>query len=567
VTPIIPLADPLPQPAPAWLLWALLQLTFFLHLLAMNVVLGGSILALHWRLSRRPGDAAPRAAVTGAFAKALPVAVAAAVTLGVAPLLFVQVLYGRLFLTSSVLMAWWWLAVVPLVILAYYGAYLLAFRGASLGPRARTVAAVVALLFVAVGFLYTSNVTRSLRPETFVEAYRASGRGLTLNLADSTLWPRYLHMLFGAIAVAAIAVAVFGLFRREREPEMASWAMRKGTVFFGIATAVNIFVGMWFLLAQPKEILVRLVGGDTWAMTLLALGILLGIAAGGFALLALGAKDAARATKAQVGILLPTLVVMVLLRDQVRQLVLRDAGFEHPSWVEAQWGPLAVFALLLVAAVATIAWMARALARGSSGPGAVGATLLALAVLAGAGDGRAAEAASADPRVESAVAEARVAARELAAYLKTLLQAELARDGFDGAIAVCAEVAQQRTAEYRETFKNDIRRVSLRRRNAANEPDDYERAVLESFDRLPVDARPRAEHWEVVTEDGRESLRYLKPLVTGPLCLTCHGGRATMAPAVTEALAAHYPDDQATGFDVGDVRGAITIRIPLVPKP
>ncbi|MCG6925161.1 MAG: DUF3365 domain-containing protein [Acidobacteria bacterium] len=565
MTPIIPLADPLPQPAPAWLLWALLQLTFFLHLLAMNVVLGGSVLALHWRMSRRPGDAAPRAAVTGAFAKALPVAVAAAVTLGVAPLLFVQVLYGRLFLTSSVLMAWWWLAVVPLVILAYSGAYLLAFRGASLGSRAKTIAAVVALLFLAVAFLYTSNVTRSLRPETFVEAYRASGRGFTLNLADPTLWPRYLHMLFGAVAVAGMAVAVYGLFRREREPETASWAMRKGTVFFGIATAVNIFVGMWFLLAQPKEILLRLVGADTWAMTLLALGILLGIATGGFALLALGARDAARATKAQVGVLLPTLVVMVLLRDQVRQLVLRDAGFEHPPWVEPQWGPLAVFALLLVAAVVTVAWMARALARGSAGGGATGTALVLVVVLAGAGAGQAGE--PADPRVESAVAEARVAAGELAAQLKKLLQEELAAGGFDGAIAVCAEIAQQRTADYRETFKNDIRRVTLRRRNPENEPDDYERAVLESFDRLPIEARAKAEHWEVVTEDGQESLRYLKPLVTGALCLTCHGDPATMAPAVTQALGQHYPDDRATGFHVGDVRGAITIRIPLVPKP
>jgi hypothetical protein len=332
---------------------------------------------------------------------------------------------------------------------------------------------------------------------------------------------------------------------------------------FGIATAVNIFVGMWFLLAQPKEILVRLVGGDTWAMALLALGILLGIAAGGFALLAMGAKDAVRATKAQVGILIPTLVVMVLLRDQVRQLVLREAGFEHPSWVEPQWGPLAVFALLLVAAVVTIAWMVRALARGSAG--AAGTALLVVVALAGAGAGRASE--SADPRVDSAVAEARVAANELAAQLKKLLQEELAAGGFDGAIAVCAEVAQRRTAEYREAFKNDIRRVSLRRRNPENEPDDYERGVLESFDRLPVDARPKAEHWEVVTEDGQESLRYLKPLVTGALCLTCHGDRATMAPAVTEALGEHYPDDRATGFAVGDVRGAITIRIPLVPKP
>lgn len=563
MTPIIPVADPLPQPAPAWLLWALLQLTFFLHLLAMNVVLGGSVLALHWRMSRRPGDAAPRTAVTGAFAKALPVAVAAVVTLGVAPLLFVQVLYGRLFLTSSVLMAWWWLAVVPLVILAYSGAYLLAFRGPALGPRATAVAALVAALFVVVAFLYTSNVTRSIRPETFVDAWRQGGAGLTLNLGDPTLWPRYLHMLFGAVAVAALAVALYGLVRREREPEAASWAMRKGTVMFGVATAINIFVGMWFLLAQPKAVLLRLVGGDTWAMTLLALGILLGIAVGGVALLALGAKDAVRATKAQVGILLPTLVVMVLLRDQVRQLALRDAGFAQPSWVAPQWGPLAVFAFLLVGAVATIAWMTRVLARGSSG--GVATVLLGVVLLAGAGAGRAGE--PADPRVPSAVAEARVAASELAAQLKGLLQEELARGGFDGAIAVCAEVAQQRTAEYRQTFKNDIRRVSLRRRNPANEPDEYERTVLQSFDRLPVEARPKAEHWEVVTEDGKESLRYLKPLVTGALCLTCHGDRATMAPAVTQALDEHYLDDQATGFEVGDVRGAITIRVPLVPEP
>jgi hypothetical protein len=560
VTPVIPLADPLPQPAPAWLLWALLQLTFFLHLLAMNVVVGGSILALHWRMSRRVGDAPQRTAITGAFARALPVAVAAAVTLGVAPLLFVQVLYGRLFLTSSILMAWWWLAVVPLVILAYSGAYLLAFRGTVLGPRAKAVAAVVTGLFVGVAFLYTSNATRSIRPETFVDAWRQGGTGLTLNLDDPTLLPRSLHVLFGAVAVAALAVALYGLVRRQAEPETASWAMRKGTLMFGIATAVNIFLGMWFLLAQPRAILLRLVGGDTWAMTLLALGILLGIAAGGVALLALGARDAARATKAQIAVLLLTLVVMVLLRDQVRQLALRDAGFAHPTWVEPQWGPLAVFAVLLVAAVATIAWMARALGRGTS---AAGVALLAVAL--GAGAGVAGD--DADPRVESAVVEARVAAQELAAQLKGLLQEELARGGFDGAIAVCAEVAQEKTAEYRETFKNDIRRVSLRRRNPANEPDDYERAVLESFDRLPADARPKAEHWEVVTDDGQESLRYLKPLVTGALCLTCHGDRASMAPAVTEALDEHYPDDRATGFDVGDVRGAITIRIPLVSEP
>lgn len=372
MTPVIPLADPLPLPGPVGLLWALLQLTFLLHLVAMNVVLGGSILALHWRFSRRAEGAPHRAALLAFFARALPVAVAATVTLGVAPLLFVQVLYGRLFFTSSILMAWFWLAVVPLVILAYSGAYLLALWGEAPGGRARGVAGLVALLFAAVAFLQVSNATRALRPVTFLGAYRADGRGLTLNLGDPTFWPRTLHVLVGAVAVAALGAALYGVLRRAREPQLAAWAIRRGTTVFGVATAANVFVGMLFLLAQPKSTLIRLVGGDAWAMALLALGIVLGIAAAGLALLALGAKDTVRVTWAQVGLLAATLVVMVLLRDQVRQIALRDAGFEHPGRVAAQWGPFAAFVVLLVAAVATIGWMARSLARGK------GAALLVL---------------------------------------------------------------------------------------------------------------------------------------------------------------------------------------------
>ncbi len=479
MTPVIPLADPLPQPAPPALLWALLQLTFLLHLVAMNVVLGGTLLALHWRFSRRAEGAPQRAALLAFFAKALPVAVAATVTLGVAPLLFVQVLYGRLFFTSSILMAWFWLAIVPLVILAYYGAYLLAFRGEALG-RARGVAGLVMLLFAVVAFLQVSNATRSIRPDTFVDAYRASGRGLTLNLGDPTLWPRYLHVLLGAVAVAALGAALYGVLRRARDPQLGDWAIRRGTTVFGVATAANVFVGMLFLLALPRTVLIRLVGGDAWAMTLLALGILLSIAAAGLALLALGAKDAVRATWAQLWLLAATLVVMVLLRDQVRLIALRDAGFEHPGRVATQWGPLVVFLVLLVAAVATIGWMARALARGKAA-----ASLLVLGLLGGAALAPSVRAEEpADPRVRSALAEARVAAKDLSEAIRGLLMQELKTGGFEGAVAVCATKAQARTADYRRTSGNDIRRVSLRRRNPANEPDAYERRVLESFDRL-----------------------------------------------------------------------------------
>ena len=50
--PVIPLGDPLPLPAPPGLVWALLLLTFLVHTVAMNLLLGGSILSLAWRLGR-----------------------------------------------------------------------------------------------------------------------------------------------------------------------------------------------------------------------------------------------------------------------------------------------------------------------------------------------------------------------------------------------------------------------------------------------------------------------------------------------------------------------------------
>ena len=171
--------DPLSQPAPSWLAWLLLLLTFVLHLLPMNLVLGGSIIAAVARVRGRGGDHPQHAELARWFGKATPVAIAAAITFGVAPLLFLQVLYGRLFFTSAILMGWFWLSVIVLLILAYYGAYLLAFKGDRLGGAQGPVAWVAALLFLVIGFLYSNNMTLMLRPDTFVERYLPTGGACT----------------------------------------------------------------------------------------------------------------------------------------------------------------------------------------------------------------------------------------------------------------------------------------------------------------------------------------------------------------------------------------------------
>jgi hypothetical protein len=44
------------------------------------------------------------------------------------------------------------------------------------------------------------------------------------------------------------------------------------------------------------------------------------------------------------------------------------------------------------------------------------------------------------------------------------------------------------------------------------------------------------------------------------MCLACHGAPETLAPSITEKLAADYPKDRATGYSVGQIRGAVTVK-------
>ncbi len=373
--------DPLAPAGPAPLFAALLVATFLLHLVAMNLLLGGALLLVALRFGRRGADASHRDALARTLEKAGPVVAAATVTLGVAPLLFLQVLHGRVFFTSAIVMGWLWLAIVPLAMLAYYGAYALARSPEGRAPR-RWVSAAVAVLLLAVAFLQATNATRSLRPETLRAAHLSDPRGLTLNLGDPTFWPRYLHLVLGALAVAALATALLGRWWRTSAPARAEWAVRRGLSVFALATAANVFVGLAFLIALPKPVLIRLVGGGTrWSMLLLALGLLLAVALAGAALLAPGAKRRDLAALALSGLLLATLAAMVLLRDELRRVTFANAAVEPAPAAAPQWGAFALFVVLLVVGAGAIGWMVRSLAAAR----AIVSALTAVALLTAGG--------------------------------------------------------------------------------------------------------------------------------------------------------------------------------------
>jgi hypothetical protein len=354
----IPLAEPLPLAGPAVLFWLLLNLTFLLHTVAMNLLVGGALLTLLWRFRGAAEGAEHRRALAALFTKAAPALMAATVTLGVPTLLFVQVLYGRLFFTSSIVMGVLWLSVVPLLIVAY------AVLHGQAGRRSAMLGLAVAPLLVAVAFLYTANISLMLRPEVFVARYQADGLGLRPALDDPALLPRYLHTLLSALAVGAAGVIALGLARRAREAAFGAWAVHQGLIWFACTTAANVVVGLWYLVAQPRTTLAYLFSHEPTALALVGLTFLLPLILIAPVPVALRSEDPTRGARHLLLTLAVTLVVMVLLRDQVRQAAVARAGLGPPAWVEPQWAAIGLFLVLLPAGAAIVVWMTRALARG-----------------------------------------------------------------------------------------------------------------------------------------------------------------------------------------------------------
>jgi hypothetical protein len=136
------------------------------------------------------------------------------------------------------------------------------------------------------------------------------------------------------------------------------------------------------------------------------------------------------------------------------------------------------------------------------------------------------------------------------------LTAALAAGGPVEAIAVCNLEAPQISARLSAESEARVSRTALKVRNPANTADAAARGVLETFRaELAADATKIPERFEAAA-DG--TARYMRAIVMQPLCLVCHG--AAVAPEVQAAVSRLYPADEATGFAVGDLRGAFVVE-------
>ena len=157
------------------------------------------------------------------------------------------------------------------------------------------------------------------------------------------------------------------------------------------------------------------------------------------------------------------------------------------------------------------------------------------------------EAPADDPRREEAMA----AIFELRDTLMGRVMSVASEEGFPAAVTVCKEEAIALTEEVAEKHGLALGRTSEQLRNPDNQPPDW-------FADLSANVNVAARFQEAETGE----LRGVAPIRLAAGCTNCHGATDQLAEGVPEALALHYPDDQATGYEEGDLRGYFWVEVP-----
>jgi PBP1b-binding outer membrane lipoprotein LpoB len=151
----------------------------------------------------------------------------------------------------------------------------------------------------------------------------------------------------------------------------------------------------------------------------------------------------------------------------------------------------------------------------------------------------------------------------LGSNLKGELTTAMKAGGPVEAIAVCNEKAPEIAKQISAQNSMSISRTSMKNRNPENAPTAWQAKVLQEFETRKAngeDLKTMA-YSEVVEHEGKQEFRFMKAIPTGAVCLNCHG--ADIKPAVMEKIQALYPEDKATGFSEGDIRGAFVVTKSL----
>ena len=355
-TTLIPQMDAAGLPGPAWLFHVLLVFTFFLHMVFMNLTLGGTILAwvAHLRAGRRRDD--PNRVLADRMIGINTFGISLTITTGVAPLLFVQILYQQFFYAGTILLGWIWFALILLLMAGYYATYLYKFKGAPRrGAGGGFWLAASAVAFLLVAMIHVAAHLIHTQPDLWAGL---AARPWSV-LADRTYWPRLLHFVVAGIAFSALVITWWSARRAgEGQDVEVNRAIARSCWKWALwATVLAVADGFVLLALLPREVLLGIMRGGPATLVPLTLSLLLGI--GLLVMLSRSIDPVARRplVSGSLATVALAVAVMAVTRHQVRMFYLDPATSGFTPRIEPQWGVFALFVACLIVALGTVAYM------------------------------------------------------------------------------------------------------------------------------------------------------------------------------------------------------------------
>jgi len=164
----------------------------------------------------------------------------------------------------------------------------------------------------------------------------------------------------------------------------------------------------------------------------------------------------------------------------------------------------------------------------------------------------------------AAMARGREIVGQAGRALSGVLLEAIEQGGYTNAFPFCSVQALPLTASLAQAHGVQLRRVSHRPRNEANRASPEEAGIIQRYaDLLEQGGRPEP---EVILLDTGNAIFYAPIVINTNLCLQCHGAAETdLRPEIQPFIAQLYPRDEATGFQLGDLRGLWRIDFPGLP--
>lgn len=231
----------------------LMVLTFALHIMFVNFTLGASFFALYGHIK----GTGYWKQLSYSMARAVPVNVSMAMLLGVAPLLFVQVIYDPFWYASNLLSAGWVIGFILFMMIAYSFSYVF-YLGRKKKSDGYIFFGTVSLgLFLLSGAVMHVLGYQLLQPEKwlgwFLKGGSVDASGMTLHSFQVS---RFAHFLVPSIAMGGIFMMLYAWYFRDRadmDKGYIEWMSAKGSQLAFVFTAIQALVGFWWLLSLPME--------------------------------------------------------------------------------------------------------------------------------------------------------------------------------------------------------------------------------------------------------------------------------------------------------------------------